>query len=257
MEEINLVCEDSIEGIFTAIYEAYAMRTDHNRIALQVGDIDNYRLFCEYIPITTDIDKVNKVSGTLKRRLGDEVFRILCYALAAEEADKATAVYRTVVLGLSLSDGRKVLERLADDNVRIVSELYRRVWNETHHLMGFVRFQELENHILFAKIGPKSNVITLLADHFADRLPLEHFVIYDEIRSIFLIHPAKKEWFCVTGETLDTAFTKKYSDKEEEYQEMFRHFCHKIAIKERENLELQKQMLPLRFQHYMTEFMGE
>ena len=44
------------------------------------------------------------------------------------------------------------------------------------------------------------------------------------------------------------------SEKEEKYRELFKHFCHKIAIKERKNLELQRNHLPLRYREYMTEF---
>ena len=254
MEDKILVCEDSMEGIFTAIYEAYTLKIEHSHISLQAGITDNYKLFAEYIQIETDKIKAGKVANTILKRLGMEAYKDICYALAAEEEGKATAIYRTVVLGLSMKNGRMVMGNLGNDYVRLVSELRRRVWNETHHLMGFVRFQELENQILFSKIGPKSNIITFLAEHVADRLPQEHFVIYDEIRSIFLIHPANEQWFCVVGEKLDEAFVERYSDREKEYQELFRHFCHKIAIKERENRALQRQMLPIRFQQYMTEF---
>ena len=49
----------------------------------------------------------------------------------------------------------------------------------------------------------------------------------------------------------------KDSKEEAGYQELFRYFCHKIAIKERQNDKLQKSMLPLRFRPYMTEFWEE
>lgn len=254
MEDKILVCEDSLEGVFSAIYDAYTLKTDYRHISIQTGATDNFVLFADYIQIASDEQKTRKVARTIRSRLGMEAYEDICYALASEEADKATAVYRTVAAGLVLRDGRRIMEHLTDESVRLVAQLKRRVWNEAHHLMGFVRFRELENQILFAKIGPKNNVITFLADHFADRLPLEHFVIYDEIRGIFLIHPAGKTWFCITGETVDEEFTKRYSDRETEYQELFKHFCHKIAIKERENRALQQQLLPLRFQRYMTEF---
>ena len=38
------------------------------------------------------------------------------------------------------------------------------------------------------------------------------------------------------------------------YSELFEHFFHTIAIKERKNLGLQRNMLPLRYRKYMTEF---
>lgn len=68
------------------------------------------------------------------------------------------------------------------------------------------------------------------------------------------MHPAGKDYFYVTGERLAEAAGENYSDREKEYQELFRHFCHTIAIKERENKALQRQLLPIRFREYMIEF---
>ena len=36
MEEKYLVCEDSLEGIFTGIYEAYALREGHEHVHIQI-----------------------------------------------------------------------------------------------------------------------------------------------------------------------------------------------------------------------------
>ena len=48
MEEYYLVCEDSPEGVFTGIYEAYAMRKPHGSIHIQIGEEENLRLFATY-----------------------------------------------------------------------------------------------------------------------------------------------------------------------------------------------------------------
>lgn len=93
-----------------------------------------------------------------------------------------------------------------------------------------------------------------MAPHFADRLPQLDFVIYDESRGIFVVHPASKEWYIVTETDFDEDAMLRYSPEEKGYQEMFTYFCHKIAINERTNLKLQRNMLPLRFQEYMVEF---
>ena len=124
-----------------------------------------------------------------------------------------------------------------------------------HHLLGFVRFEELENGILFTRIAPKNNVVIFLMPHFADRFPAENFMIYDEKRELYGIHPSGKHWYLAQGKEFASKRTEwQLSDREQQYQELFRYFCHKIAIKERENKELQRNMLPLRFQEYMVEF---
>ncbi len=44
-QEEYFICEDSIEGVFTGIYDAYALRIGHEHIHLQIGEEENYRLF--------------------------------------------------------------------------------------------------------------------------------------------------------------------------------------------------------------------
>lgn len=43
-------------------------------------------------------------------------------------------------------------------------------------------------------------------------------------------------------------------DTEEDYESLFRGFCEHISIRERENHDLQRQNLPLRFRKHMVEF---
>lgn len=254
MEEKYLICEDSLEGVFTGIYEAYALRQAHEGIHIQVGEEENLRLFAVYQRIEPDKGKAAKVAVTLQERLGEDTYMELCYALATQDAEKGEAVYKTVVCGLKMKSGHQVLGNLTNPYVHKVFELARNARNEAHHWQEFLRFQELENGILFSKIGAKNNIITFLVPHFADRLPLCNFIIYDENRGIFAIHPASREWYLVTNREMDEEQFSCYSEKEMEYQELFKYFCHKIAIEERKNLKLQQNMLPLWFQEYMVEF---
>ena len=240
MEENYLICEDSLEGIFTGIYEAYALRREHERIHIQVGEEENLRLFAAYMEIQPDQGKAAKVAETINRRLGGEAYLDICRALACEDGQKGEAVYKVV----------EIMGNLANSYVHKVFELARFTRNEVHHWKEFLRFQELENGILFSRIGPKCNVLTFLAPHFADRLPLLDFIIYDEKRGIFAVHPKSKEWYLVTARDFEEEKIAPYSEGELEYQELFAFFCHKIAIKERKNLKLQRNMMPLRFQEY-------
>lgn len=68
--------------------------------------------------------------------------------------------------------------------------------------------------------------------HFADRLPVENFVIYDDTRGLFGVHPAGRQWYVLSGE--EGAEPRLcLSERERQYQELFRRFCRTIAIKER------------------------
>ena len=82
---------------------------------------------------------------------------------------------------------------LSHPAVRTVFELSRAVGREIHAWKEFLRFRELEGGILYARITPKNFVLPGIAGHFADRFPLEDYVVYDEPHSSVLIHPRQKQ----------------------------------------------------------------
>lgn len=244
-------CEDSLESIFTAVYRSYEENRDPEDTCLALHD--DPMLFAEDAAVAADPSKAVKVMRTLKRRFGEDDYLMICMALASPDPEKAQAVYRTVARGLDERCPRgHLFDGLADDNVLKAFSLGRTVSREIEHLKGFLRFQELENGMLYARIGPKGNAVTFLMPHFADRLPVENFVIYDDVRGIFGVHPAGRQWYLLSGEEGEPE--TELSEQELRYQELFRHFCRSIAIRERRNLKLQRNMLPLRFQEYMVEF---
>lgn len=246
-------CEDTAESVFTAIYQAYEERRNHRDTYLCLTD--DPVLFAEDIRVTADTEKSRKVMNTLNRRFGAENCLQLSMALASEDEGKAQAVYRTVVEGLrgNCRPGH-LFDNLANDDIHKAFALARGVSTEAGHQKQFLRFQELENGVLHSRIGPKNDVLVFLMPHFADRLPIENFVIYDEKRNLFGIHPAGRQWYLLRGEEADAPRQLVYSQEEGRYQELFRGFCHAIAIEERRNRKLQQGMLPLRFREYMVEF---
>lgn len=259
MEEKYLICEDSLEGIFTGIYEAYALREGHTHVHIQIGEEENLRLFASYMYISPDPVKTDKVAGTLRRRLGEHVYHFLCRAAASCYPDKGEAVYKTVVDALTAGSGKRVMENLRNPYVARCFELARFTANEAHYEIEFIRFQELraeasEESVLFSRIGPKNNVVPFVMPHFADRLSIENFMVYDENRKLFGVHPASEEWYLVSAKETFVLQNLCLSEKEEAYQELFRAFHRTIGIKSRENKNLQRQMCAYRYQDYMVEF---
>lgn len=254
MEEKYIICEDSLDGILTAVYDAYALREGHEHLHVQVGEEDNYRLFATYLYSRPDPVKTDKVIRTVKNRLGESVYGAICRAAASYRKEKGDAVYRTIVDGITGGSGKRTMENLCNPYVAKTFELARYTANEAHYELEFIRFQELEQGILYSKIGPKNNVMPFVMPHFADRLAPENFMIHDENRGLFGVHPAKEEWYLVSEAEGFRPESLKWSKKEMRYQELFIFFHKTIAIKERYNSRLQQQMLPLRFQDYMVEF---
>lgn len=249
-------CEDSLEGIFTAIYNIYLDKRNFRdtRICLEEENM----LFSEYIPVETNVERAKKVIHTCRERFGEQDYYSLCMALATTDAEKAQAVYKTIAYGLNAKPKKgHLFDHLTDDFILKVFKLSATANREAHQWLEFLRFRELENGILYAVISPKNQILTNLMEHFCDRLPSENFAIFDEGRKLFGIHPCRQNWFLAKGSELEERFQKvDVSEAEEKYAELFRHFCRTIAIKERKNKDLQRNMLPLYFRDYMTEFDG-
>ena len=138
----------------------------------------------------------------------------------------------------------------------VVFELSRATEAESHHLLGFLRFSELENGVLFATIHPKNNVLPVLGEHFTDRLPMENFLIYDEVRRLAIIHKAGKHYLIADASTLNQDIIKRYSEKELEYRRLWCAFFDSIAIDTRKNPALQQQNIPKRFWKDTVELSG-
>lgn len=260
------ICENSIDGIFSGIYRAYESRLGHNNIQLTTSDVmQTYDLFCEYQEIPVDPQHSQKVSRTLRNRLGFETYSDICQAINAHETvreqqknmNKAEAVYKTIVLALAMKDSSKILNNLGNPYVSRVFQLSRSSSNELCHMMGFLRFSELSNGILFAKIHPKNNILAPLAAHFTDRLPMENFIIYDENRKTAAIHKSSNGYMLAEVPDADEAFMNNFSEKEQEYQQLWLGFFNSIAIEARRNPKLQSRNMPKRFQQDTIELKGK
>ena len=251
-----LVCNNSIDGIFSGVYRAYASRYGHKNIQLMTSDVlDTYDLFSQYEDVPIDYENSRKVADTLIARLGQETYADLCQAISAYESPheqkknicKADAIYKTIVLALSMKDGSRILNALGNPYVNRVFQLCRSTSNEAHHLLGFLRFSELSNGILFSRIHPKNQILPLLAAHFTDRLPMENFIIYDETHQTAAIHKSGNGYMLTEVPYADEAFMNQFSEREEEYRQLWLGFFNSIAIEARKNPKLQSQNIPKRF----------
>ena len=124
MEELILICEDSVEGILTAIYRIYEWKLCDKRVKIQTGASD-LCLFAQYREVMPDAECAAKVARTLRRRFGEQAWEAISYALASEEADKSQAVYETVAAGLSGRIRGPLLQALAEPCIHRVFALSR------------------------------------------------------------------------------------------------------------------------------------
>ncbi len=250
-------CEDSVDGIFTGVYDAWDSRIGHSGVGLRIKAKMNLELFAEYREVETDAEKAAKVARSIRDKMGEDAYRTIYQAALSASPEKADCIYRVVVRGMSGSvtrrEAQNVIWNLQNKDVCRVFELSRTVGHEAHRYYQFVRFRELENGVLFSEIQAENQVLPLIGEHFADRFPNEDFMIYDNGHNDCLIHGKARPWFILRDMEPDALAKDRITDREEEMQKLWRGFCRSIAIESRKNQRLQQQFWPLKFRRWMTE----
>ena len=222
-EQIVLRCEDSLEGIFTALFDAFVCKnkmkapyTDSISIAAGEGEMT---LFAREIEVQTDAQKVQKTVYSIQSRLGYPVYDTLLHALCHFEGDRGTAVLGYLVR--AFAQGRGISDQLADPFALRVMELSRKV----------------------------DNMVPLMMDHFSDRFPDENFILYDENRNLAAVHEAGHRCVLVSGEQLQ--IPQGHMDY---FAVLWKQYFATMEIRERHNEQCQNHLLPKWYRKYMTEW---
>ncbi len=264
-------CEDTVDGIFTAVYEAWASRLGLANVTVQTRAGQNMSLFASYRQVETDHEKAARVAETIRRNLGWEDYQVIYQAALADDPKKGSAIFATLVLGLAVLKKKNVTRNLQEPAVMKTFELSRRVENEAHRYRMFVRFRELEgsqrdslgqdglevagasSSLMFSEIEPENRILAALGDHFADRFPMMNFAIYDRTHRECLVHPAGKRWAVLEDMELDEDLICRYSRQEQEFSRLWKGFVKSIAIEERRNPRCQMNFMPKKYWKHMTE----
>ena len=208
------LCGPEPEDIFTAVYDAWASRLGHDNVRLEIDSEQRQMgLFCQYVSVARDLDKAEKVSRSIARKISSEAYYGVYRAALSFEPDRADAIYRFLIVG----------------------------------------FVQWSNGVLFARLAPKCNVLPLVAPHFDDRMSGEHWVIYDEIRHKAAVHPAGGSWFMVDTVDVGWEEWLQSMNDGQQWEDLWRTFVDHIAIEPRRNPGLQRNLMPLWYRKNMTE----
>lgn len=266
MEKIVLLCENSVEGMLTAVYDGFVIKNEkfsgkedslsekyQDNLEIRAEENYEYELFTACIHIETDESKAEKTIGAIRRKMGDLAYLMVLRALCHFDENRGTQVFGFLVRGFRI--GREVVNMLKDPYVMAVMELSRKAANEAHSFVEFIRFEEI-NQILYARIEPKCNVLPLIESHFSDRFPNEDFMIYDAVRKLSVIHKKYGDSFFVKDSEVELSDKGKgeLSMETTDYGQLWKTYFKSIAIEARENKKCQGNMLPLWYRKNMIEF---
>lgn len=245
-------CPDEFNGILCGVYDAWMSRLGHEHVKLALRGRGNLEMFAEYRAVEESEDKLDKVIQAIRKKISAEAYMWIYNAALSFEEEKADRIYRFLIEGFRFGAG--ITKQIHIPAVYELFRLNRAVANEAHLLKEFVRFSQMEEGILFSEIGPKNDVLSLLAPHFADRLMEERWIIYDEHRKKAVVYDSRTGWVILSMDD-ETWQTKLKTENDGlAYQRLWQTFYESVAIKERENYVCQRGHLPVRFRRYMTEF---
>lgn len=245
-------CENSLEGILTAIYEAFVQKKKMSHfsdgdISISIGEGQNMVLFATEIRVETDLDKAYKTLDAVRRQISFHAYNWTISALCHFAPDRGDAVLGFLIRGFAM--GNPVTEDYANPYVMRVMELARKTDNESHNYCGFIRFHDM-GRFLYGEVEPKCNVLPLVKEHFDDRYPNEHYVIYDKKRKYALVHRAHGESIFVSGDEWNI----NLHGHQDAFEELWKSYFEHIAIEERKNPHCQNNLLPKWYRKNMVEF---
>lgn len=248
------VCSDSELGIFSAIYDAWMTRLEEENLGIALRGSVEQELFCEYIEVEESEKKMLAVQNLIWKHLGEFSYWYIYHALLSHDDKKGDAVLGMMLESRKIPNSKKIMEHLTHPKVEKVFSLGRKVSNEAHYYHEFVRFEELEDGILFSEIEPKNRIVTCLGNHFTNRFPQENWMIYDKRHDMAIVHEKGKQWILVYGIGEKLRGKGNVSAEESMYVNLWKAFFTSVSIKERESYERQRGNLPLKFRDHMTEF---
>lgn len=248
MDEIAYTYDGTLEGLLTAIFDAYENHEDPSDIVKT--DQLQLRLGQTVRAITADANKASRVHKKILQSCGFAVFDAIKHASLSDDPQSATAVYRYVRLAMSGTLSRQaLLDDFTRNEVMYIQKLNRSVLQEVHRIKQFLRFEHMENGVWFAKFNPKASIVPLVMDWFSARFNTQAFIIYDEVHEIAGVYEGK-DWYLVKSDQL---ILPDLAPDEKLMQTAWKCFYDTVAVESRYNPELRRQFMPKRFWKNITE----
>lgn len=239
--------DGSFEGLMCCVFESF----EKHEFPSGIRSADEPQgLLTPMRSIPTDPQKAARVYDSLAVKISAEVQELVRLAHLTCAPEKEMLILRFILLGFKY--GGRVADRLTDLTVCSLQDAVRQLLRETHKFKGFVRFSAY-GKVLAAVIGPKNDVLPLLATHFCDRLRGEAFMIYDETHKMALVNRAGGAVIVPLEE-----FKLPAPQREEaEYRRLWKQFYDTIAIEGRINPRCRMSFMPKRFWKNLTEFFSD
>ena len=239
-----VVYDSSFEGFLTLIYKVYYEKLKPSEIKRQMPQT----LFLdEIVEIQTDMDHADKVLKGLNSRFEKENLDRIFHIFMCDSREFELSLLEYIIIGFK---DQKQLSNINISAIDYILNLEKELFSTVHKMYGFVRFEELKDGTLYAKIDNKFNIAYFLGKHFLKRLNNQNFIIHDIKRELAFLKMGEDS----SIQKVSDFDMPTYSVKEEKFQKLWKRFFSSVTIESRENKRAQRNFVPFIYRTYMNEF---
>lgn len=241
--DVIYIYDGSLPGFFCCVHEC--VYSGEIPAEIFVESSAQPSLFAQKHIQTCEL-KAKKVEISIGKKISPRATEVVQRVFLSCLEAKELALLHFLLLGYQ--EGGKAPYMLGHNHVKTVLQAEKHLMGEVHLLKGFVRFADYGN-VLGASISPKNFVLPFLQSHFVQRYCEENFIIYDKTHKAALIYENRKSRIVpLSGICFD-----EISQKEQQYQSMWKRFYNTIAIEERTNHKCRQSHMPKRYWENMLE----
>jgi len=244
-EKVGVIFDGTFEGFLTVLYKYYYEKLRPSELVAENGFQQS--IGTKYVTVETDETQAEKALGGIQKKLGG-VYGRICGAFINSDPTRYIHIFNYTILCFKhgeIADGYTHI-----DCVIRTYHYARQTGREIQLLSGFTRFAETAGGVMYADISPEHEVLPMLADFFKDRLAGHKWVLHDTRRMTAAVCNGSDYIFTDAPEL---AVKIKTAEGEERFQELWTLFYNTLAIKERTNPKLRRQLMPKRYWKHMTE----
>jgi len=240
-----LIYDSTFEGFLSLIYEVYYRKLKPSNIYKK---LPNEIIFEEILHIQTKEENYTKVFNAIKSKFSKQIVQRILNIFMCDSKEFEMALLEYIILGFKDS---KQLLNINNSCVFYLNSLEKELFKNVHKMYAFIRFEELEDDSLYAKLECKFNVVYYLAKHFLKRFNNQNFIIHDINRKLAFVKIGKDFSIQKVAEFQEPT----HSLSEQKFQKLWKSFFKGVTIEERVNLKLQQNQIPLIYRTYMSEFL--
>ena len=246
--------DKTFEGLLTAVFDAYSRRSFPDKLLDEKEAVPS--LFEEPYIVCTEEMKADRVWNGLGKRLSRTAFHGIFAVWLSEQPGVDILLFRYIC---KVIDSTKSVElNFGDPDILAYSKILKKVVQESHYVMQFLRFQQTKDGVYFAAVEPLYNVLPLVISHLEDRFASQSWMVYDMKREYGFYYD--KQSVSEVSFSSEKAFGEDgnlkadlMSEDEQLIQRVWQTYFKSIAIEARRNPRLHRQNMPRRFWKYLIE----